>query len=505
MPLNAVERRLVDLRHEWERFASDQKPRLLIWTVPDTAMRLVRCFLEVQKHEGEYVSGDLFIVFDTPFENSIQYSRALKDLLAGQHAASADDLEREGLDPSWPVDIASLPDTAYGFIKAMRSFGGTYHQAIGQLVAVFAPSSVARPRHFAAWLARALDAGLPERLRLLALDSLEAPRLEDIQPAFPALLQRETLALDATAVATEAFAQERTVGPAGIFRNMLMALVGLVEKGTADQVQVKADDALAFADKQGWKDQRAVVTMLVAGALLKEQRYDEAVAKYQDTRASAVLAQEEGHPAGAAMVLQTWFGEAGVELAAGRVVEAAAAYDNAAVSAQAARNVIMAIEAFRMGAFCHARLGERDAVVERAEHALTAGQRLRPEARAMTTLPLAANDLLGIIDEGKAKDIESIRVRGVQGLESLNDAFEQRMAPLERSGDRDAMLVAEQTLMRSNADLAQQVHRELATLVARAGSEFQERFAWARRLLGESWPLGEALSLAQADEERLIA
>ena len=96
---------------------------------------------------------------------------------------------------------------------------------------MFAPSSVASPRRFAAWLARALDAGLPERLRLLALDSLEAPRLEDMQPANPALLQRETLALDATAVASEAFAQERAVGPAGIFRNMLMALVGLALPG----------------------------------------------------------------------------------------------------------------------------------------------------------------------------------------------------------------------------------------------------------------------------------
>ena len=145
----------------------------------------------------------------------------------------------EGLDPSWPVDVASFPDSAYGVIQTLRSLGGRYHEAIGHLVGVFAPSSVASPRRFAAWLARALDAGLPERLRLLALDSLEAPRLEDMQPANPALLQRETLALDATAVASEAFAQERTVGPAGIFRNMLMALVGLVEKATADQVQAQ--------------------------------------------------------------------------------------------------------------------------------------------------------------------------------------------------------------------------------------------------------------------------
>src|SRR5262249_29105601 len=140
MPLNAVERRLLDLRHDWERFTADPTPRLLVWTVPDAAMRLVRGFLEAQKHEGEYVTQDLFIVFDTPFGNSIPYSRALKEQLAEQPAASADGLEREGLDPSWPVAMASFPDSAYGFMRAVRSMGGTYHKAIGHLVAVLAPA-----------------------------------------------------------------------------------------------------------------------------------------------------------------------------------------------------------------------------------------------------------------------------------------------------------------------------------------------------------------------------
>ena len=34
MALNAVERRLLDLRYEWEAFAEDPTPRLLVWTVP---------------------------------------------------------------------------------------------------------------------------------------------------------------------------------------------------------------------------------------------------------------------------------------------------------------------------------------------------------------------------------------------------------------------------------------------------------------------------------------
>jgi tetratricopeptide (TPR) repeat protein len=501
MALNAVERRLVDLRHSWESFTADPAPRLLVWTVPDAAMRLVRAFLEAQKHEGEYVTHDLFIVFDAPFENSIQYSRALKEQLAGRHAASADDLEHEGLDPSWPVAMASFPDSAYGFMRAVRSLGGTYHKAIGHLVPVLAPSSVASPRHFAAWLARALEGGQPERLRLLALDSLETPQLDALQPADPGLLQRQTLDIDMTAVATETFAQERTVGPAGVFRNMLMALVSMVEKAPAAQVLIKARDAVAFADSQNWKDQRVVVAMLVAGALLKEKRHDEAVATYRSARATAATALQEGHPAGAAMVLQTWFGEAGAALAAGRVSDAVIAYDNAAVVAQEAKNLVLAVEAFRMSAFCHARLGEREAAVERGVEALKTGQRLRREARGMTTLPLAANDLLRVLDEDSAQAIEAIRTRGTEQTQQLNEALEQRATLLERTADHDPIREAQETFAGSRADLVQQADRELTTVVADAEKAFQQVFAQARRLLGDSWPLGEALLPAAAGED----
>jgi hypothetical protein len=496
MPLNAVGRRLLDLRYQWEAFADDRVPRLLVWTVPDAAMRLVRCFLEVQKHDGEYVTRDLFIVFDAPFENSIQYSRALKEALAGQYAASSDDLAQEGLESSWRADVAAFPDSAYGFIQALRSFGGTYHESIGHLVAVFAPASVSNAAHFACWLTRTLDAGVPERLRLLALDSLETPRLQHVRPANPTLLRHETLALDATAVAAETFAQERTVGPAGLFRNMLMSLVALVEKGSADQVQLRASDALAFAEDQGWKDQQAVVAMLVAGALLKEQRFDEAVAAYQGARATAGAAEKDGHPAGAAMVLQTWFGEAGVELAAGHVPEAAAAYDNAAAVAQAARNMILAIEAFRMAAFCYARLGERDLALERGDQALAVGERLRPDVRGMTTLPLAAIDLLRVLDDDRTKAIDEIRTRATGRAEALSGMLEQHAALHERTVDPGATRAVEDGLARENDAVAQQAEQELQALVTGADGAFQRAFARARRVIGRGWPLGAVVSPA---------
>ena len=65
-------------------------------------------------------------------------------------------------------------------------------------------------------------------------------------------------------------------------------MVTLIEKGSADQVKAKAQDALAFARTQQWADQEVAVTMLLAGAFLKEKRFDEAIQAYRSARQAAL-------------------------------------------------------------------------------------------------------------------------------------------------------------------------------------------------------------------------
>src|SRR5690606_7200054 len=136
---------------------------------------------------------------------------------------------------------------------------------------------------------------------------------------------------------------------AGVFRNLMMGVASLLEKGSADQVKAKALDALAFARKHGWADQEVVLRVLVGGAMLKESRHQEAIGIYRSARAAALRAAGADHPAGHKLVLQTWFGEAGAALAGGDANAAARCYDEAAVVAQQDQNPILAIEAFRMG------------------------------------------------------------------------------------------------------------------------------------------------------------
>ena len=501
MALNPVERRLVDLCGHWQAFQSDATRRLLIWEVPDNGVRLLQCFFEVQKHETSYTTGDLFIVFDTAFENSIQYSRALKVALAGQYDASETELKQQGISPDWKFNPDELPDSATGFVRSLRSFGAKHHKTIGHLVAVLMPQGIANDDAFASWLSRAMSGGIPERLRLVVIDSIEVPRLKSLLEAKPELVYVDRPDIDALAVAQETFAQENAVGPAAVFRNYLMGLVTLVEKGSADQVKAKAADALAFARKERWADQQVVIAILVAGALLKEKRFDEAVKGYDEARHAALQTVATNHPAGQQLVLQTWFGEAGAQLAVGRLSQAVNCYEQAAIVAQKIPNLILAIEAFRMAAFCHARADQRDEAIESGLSTFEVGKHLKHEARAMTTLPLAAVDLLRILEPERVKKMEDIKHRLDASIDQSTQALEAGAGEIEKSQGTQQFRALEENLKNESAMAERRAAKAIEALAANGSERFREIFLKARNLLGTQWPLLSPIAFPRAPND----
>jgi hypothetical protein len=501
MALNPVERRLARLCADWIAFRADSSKRLLVWQVPENAMRLVQCFFEAQKHDLEYSTGDLFIVLDSPFEHSIQYSKALKDALRGQYDASREEIEKEGLSTDWRFAASDAPDTATGVMEALCSFGSKYHETIKYLVCVLTPTSVVDDEFYVGWLMRALETNLPERLRLVIVDSTEHPRFSKLVEGNDSTVAMRAPAIDGLSTAQETFAQEAAVGPAAVFRNFLMDVMSLLEVGTADQVKAKATDAFNFARAQNWPDQEVVLRVLVAGALLKESRTAEAIGVYQAAREAAEQAVKAAHPAGQKLVLQTWFGEAGAHLAAGDPLAAAGCYDQAAIVAQQDANPILAIEAFRMGAFCHARGGGQEQAIQRCLCALELGERLKPEVRAMTSLPIAAVDLLRVVEPERIHLLEQSKGRLEQRLAAARRAAEGRAAEFERKPDPAGSGQIEMRLEQETALAQTKAERELDSAVAGATPSFRGYFAQARNLLGADWPLLSPIALPAAEEE----
>ena len=517
MDMNPVEQRLVALQALWQQYRADETKRCLLWRTPANAVRLVHCFFEAQRHDAPaapYICSDTFIVFDAPFENTMQYSRALKEALAGHYGASHESFAQQGLIPDWSFHPAAHADSASSFIEALNSLSRHHASALGTVVAVLLPAAVSSEPAWTAWLLRALDAGLADSVRLLTLDSPDAPRCNALADARHAQCHVQSLPLDTWELAQQTFAQEPAVGAAGVFRSLLTSLFGLVEKGSTEQVMTKANDALAFARRQGWSDQEVVVRMLAAGTLLKDKRFIEAIHHYRHARIAAQAVSTQGHPAGNQLTLQTWFGEASTHVAAGDMARAAHCYAQAEPVAKAIPSLILWIEALRMGTFCHAGNNDRDAAMACGERALEVGARLKPESRSMTTLPLAAYELLRLADAGRTGQIEAIKHHLDAALDQLHEDIEHDAAALEHHADARVLLTAlEQTRRNTEEELRTLAAQDADAGATAAGPTFLSLFQRARTLLGPTWPLSAvppraaagAIAPQDADESDAIA
>jgi len=500
MNLNPVERRLALLNRHWLEFRADPTRRLLVWQVPENAVRLTEGYVEAQKHDHpDYTSGDLFMLFKTPFVHGLRYARELKEALRGQYEASLDALKEQGLPTDWSFQPEAVPDSAAAFANAVRSFGSHYHRSIGHIVIVLMPPSIAHRESWEHWMQALFATDLPERLRVLLIDTLENPGFTPLAEQLGELATIQRPALDGLAVAEECFAQEG-VGPAATFRTLTMGVVTLLEKGTADQVRARVVDALTFAEKQGWHDQQVALKVMMAGAFVKEARYPEALQTYERARQDAERTLHAGHPAAQKLILQTWFGQAGVHLVAGQLPEAAHCYDQAAAVALADNNAILGIEAWRMSAQVLAQAGDPVASAERTTNALNLAARLQPEARSMTTVGVTITAQLALLDPERLAAMRRVKNTLADDLEAVRQQSEEQAGQLTAAHAADALEQVEAQRSTGADAAAVRAAATLQTLVADADPVFQEWAGHGNTLLGAAWLVEDDLALPPAEE-----
>lgn len=495
MNLNPVERRLVLLNQHWQDFRADTTRRLLVWQVPDNAARLAEGYIEAQKHDHpDYTSGDLFLLFKTPFVYGLRYARDLKEALRGQYDASLSELGQQGLPTDWPFRPEAVPDTAAAFAEAVRSFGSHYHRSIGHLVIVLMPGSIAHPASWEAWMEELFATHLPERLRVLLVDSCENPRFSGLAERLGAQALTQQPPLDGFAVAEECFAQEG-IGPAATFRSLTMGIATLLEKGSVEQIRPRVVEALAFARQQGWPDQQVALKLMMAGAFVKEARYPEAVQTYERARQDAEQDLAPDHPVARKLVLQTWFGQAGVHLAANQLPEAAHGYDQAAAVAVADNNALLGIEAWRMSAQTHAGIGDASASAERARNALQLAARLPAESRHMTTIGSTIAAQLARLDPERFAHMRAAKNALAEELEAIRRASGELAGQLVAAGAPDALEQVEARRTSAAEQAALKAAGALRSATAEASPEFQDWLGYGDRLLGSAWLVDDDLAL----------
>lgn len=499
MTFNPVENRLLDLGQRYAEFQSDPQKRLLIWQAKENATRFYQCFFEVQKHETPLSAGGFFILFDASFANSIDYSRNLKASLLGQYEASADILAGQGIAADWIYRPENLPDSAFGFAQSLLSFGSKHRAHIDYLVVVLMPTQVEDDLAFASWIEQLLNLTLPERLRLIVIDPLSSPRLTTLAASGDSRIQVDEPPIDGLIAAQETFAQEKTNGPAGVFRNLLAGLMALAERGSFDEVMLKAADALEFVRKHQWTEQEFVVRMLVAGALLRENRLVEAINHYQHARKTAKKAGDAGSKAGQELEIQALMGEAAAHLAGQDLLGAAECYDDAAQTAESIPNLILGIESYRMGCFSRHRLNESENALQRGRNALLLGGRLDPAVRGLTTLPLAGIDVLRVIDSSRIDRMQSIKFERDTAIGKARQECERQVLALGQTPTPDAFRQLEAALSCSSQDADAKALNAFRLCVARASPEFKDLMNCLDELLGQGWMMNALIALPPSD------
>ena len=370
-------------------------------------------------------------------------------------------------------------------MSALRGLGSRYHRNFGHLCAVLLPGTVTQPAAYVQWVSELMLPQLPERLRMLVVDNADDPQLGALDDLPGVVVQSP--AIDTFAMAQETFAQEPTTGPAGVYRNLMVGTLALMEKGTAEAVRAKAADALAFARKHGWHDQEVALRIAVAGALLKENRHDEALRVYENAQRSAQKTVDAGHPAGLKLLLQTSFGQGGVHIAAGRPEAAVACYEQAALIAAKDQNLILQIEAHRMTGWCHARAGQTAPAIAAGDLACRAAQRLKPDARSMTTAPVALGDMLRASDEAAFAAMQGVKADLRDDLEHVQQTCEARGRALATSQASEALPVVEAERVAAADQAVDRALAALSRIRATASPDFQHAMQRGDELLTPRW------------------
>lgn len=486
---NPVEKAIDALTERWAEASADPALRLAVWRVPGDALSLAAAFIEAQQHAETARTPDLFIHFTAAFETGYRYSRALKDELLDGYLRSRDTLTELDLKVDWQGPFESHPDTAAGFLGLVDSFTRHHGAHLRHAVLVLWPEQSGSSTALEQWLDQALAGPVPERVRLMLVDT-------PTHPAWTALLERHAacarlleMPLDIFGIASATAAQTGAGGAPGTaaYRQLLVDVMRLLDKSTAAQTARRAERAMAIAERQGWPDQQAVLHMTVAGAHIKDEQYADAVLRYRRARECALVAGEQAHPAADELLMQTWFGEAGALLTARQPEHAAQAYAQGAQVAASIPSAMFAIEGQRMAGYCLAQARQRETALQHYLHGVTAARGMAPAELANTTFPLLLQNLLQLQEPRRATQLAKCADAYQAAVADAHQHAEQRATKLGERPSRELLDAIDANLLARCESAFARLTESREQLIAGGDVFFRKTVAVGRELLHPGW------------------
>ncbi len=430
-----MERRLERLSESLDVFVQETDKPLLRWQTDPGDEEIVQAFVAFEQEIGELTS----LVMETrvPFESDGEdFAFRIAADIERQYEEIKPGLAEEGITLSWelPPEVEGETPTAR-LVRALSRLYLTHFDIVRGVVLFIRPSAIADKQAYAAWMGELLNREFFPEVRFIVLDPLEAPMLDEISKQYEGAVCSEPLKLDYPGMLEElAHGEDDQQGPDAKFRVLFVKLSNQVEKKDMEGSEDIARQALAVASSQNWFQMQVVVHMVLGAGYLQEQAFAPALAAYKRATSTARQAKEAEDPAGPKMEVTTLLAEASVLFAMQKYPEAAAVYLEAAPLAESTEDPILAMEAWRMAAYCEEVVGDFALAVEYGNRALDSGEKLPKENRAQSTLAFVGDGLIRVIGAAKKK-------RKAKGLPEAS-SIEERMKDLLDENWRELLKIA---------------------------------------------------------------
>jgi tetratricopeptide (TPR) repeat protein len=429
---NAMARRLEHLANSLDVFIQETDKPLLRWLTEPGDDEIVRVFIEYEQEIGDLTS--LVIETKVPFEaDGDDFALRLMDDIERQYEEIKPGLAEEDIVLTWkrPAAVEGEDSTAR-LVRTLTHLYLAHSNIIAGVVLFIRPSAMLDEEAYALWMGELLRQGPPPEIRFVVLDPVRAPLLDDMATTDERSVLSEPMNLDYPGMLEElAHGEDNQQGPDAKFRVLFVRLSNQAEKQDIEGAEETARKALAVAASQNWYQMQVVVHMAMGACHLQQHSFEPALAAYKRATFTARQAKDAQDPAGPKMEVASLLAEGSVLFAMQDYPKAAEVYVEAAPLAESTNDPLLAMEAWRMAAYCNEVSGDYASSVRYGESALDAGEKLRKDQRALSTLAFVGDGMIRVLGTAKKK-------RKAKGLPETS-SIEERMESLLDENWRDLL------------------------------------------------------------------
>lgn len=426
-PPNPIMHRLNRLESLWRQFMTRPEARICRWLISEDEMRMIYGFVEYS-YTTESEVDESIINFQTAFTSKQSYSKDLVQDLWRLCQQDQPEMAENDLILSWkPREFSPYEkNAAAGFLSNFAEFG---QQLKAQSIAVAFLDPNDKIKDFEKWLGDALQAGIPDTMRIMVIDLEQYSFFENLSKLFPEKITTLQPKLDMMGAMKQLASAGNPTDPAVQFRRAFLDLSQAVSKLDIDLVKKAMNSPLQIATENNWPHLQASVYALAASAYSGNKRYDEALQQYQQSQQIGITMLAKGDALGATIAMQALFHKGAMFVAKKDFQTGAKTYGEAAIMAQHTGDPSFIMEARRMQCFCSTHAGDGQNAWTVGWQGLDAAEKIDPAVRANSTLPFLGKSLLDLANRLGKKAEYPVLLEKMQALAGTD--WEKRAAHIQ--------------------------------------------------------------------------